>query len=90
MILSTGPDGKDRTKPGKPGGRWERMTWLDARMVTLLEMADDGLHGLEERMEFRQELLAFFGEVRCALVRPAKDARSLPLGQMAKLPSPQA
>ena len=66
------------------------MTWLDARMVTLLEMADDGLDGLEERMEFRQELLAFFGEVRCALVRPAKDARSLPLGQMAKLPSHQA
>ena len=67
MILSTGPDGKDRTKPGKPGGRWERMTWLDARMVTLLEMADDGLDGLEERMEFRQELLALFGEVHVAL-----------------------
>ena len=36
-------------------------------MVTLLEMADDGLDGLEERMEFRQELLALFGEVHIAL-----------------------
>jgi len=54
-------------KPGKPKGRWERMNWLDARMITLLEMADEGLHGLEERMEFRQELLALFGEVHVAL-----------------------
>ena len=59
--------GFDRTKPSRPKGRWERMDWIDARMVTLLEMADDGLDGLEERMEFRQELLALFGEVHVAL-----------------------
>jgi len=38
-------------------------------MITLLEMTDEGMKGLEERMEFRQELLAFFGEVHVALCR---------------------
>ncbi len=65
------------TKPGNPTGRWERMTWLDARMVTLLEMVDEREQGFEEE-EFRQELLAFFGEVRVALVKARETTALLP------------
>ena len=53
------------------------MTWLDARMVTLLEMVDEGRKGFEEE-EFRQELLAFFGEVHVALVKLRETPTSLP------------
>ena len=69
--------GFGQAKLSKPKGRWERMTWLDARMVTLLEMVDEGRKGFEEE-EFRQELLAFFGEVRVALVKARETAALLP------------
>lgn len=65
------------TKPGAPMGRWGRMTWLDARMVTLLEMVDEREQGFEEE-EFRQELLAFFGEVHVALIKLRETPASLP------------
>ena len=74
------------TKPGNPTGRWERMTWLDARMVTLLEMVDEREQGFEEE-EFRQELLAFFGEVRVALVKARETTALLPQNPSSFFPS---
>ena len=57
---------------------WEPMTWINARMVTLLEMVDEGaLQGIEGG-EFRQELLAFFGEIHIALIKLRETPASLP------------
>lgn len=52
------------------------MNWIEIRMVTLLEYVDEGDFEDTKRLELREELLAFFGEVHVELCRRAQARRS--------------